>query len=119
MRWKRAVFYGGLLWLIPFVVSVIIYPLKESTPALFESIMPVVITVCTVVFVILYFEKDQLLKEGVSLGVFWLIISIVLDLLLFMEGPMKMPFTDYMADIGLTYLIIPVITSGYYYVREK
>lgn len=119
MKWKRAVLYGFLLWLIPFVVSIVIYPLKETTPALFESIMPVVITVCTVVFVILYVEKGQPLKEGISLGVLWILISIVLDLLLFMEGPMKMSFTDYMADIGLTYLIIPVITTGFFYVREK
>jgi hypothetical protein len=40
------------------------------------------------------------------------LISIVIDLFMFMWGPMKMSIGDYMADIGLTYLIIPAITVG-------
>jgi hypothetical protein len=36
-----------------------------------------------------------------------------------MEGPMKMPFIDYMADIGLTYSLIPIITVGFGYLLEK
>jgi hypothetical protein len=36
-----------------------------------------------------------------------------------MEGPMKMSFADYMADIGLTYLIIPAVTFGLGYSLQK
>jgi len=59
------------------------------------------------------------LKEGVLLGLVWFIIGIVLDLLLFMEGPMKMSFADYMMDIGLTYLIIPIVSFGFGYLLEQ
>jgi len=36
-----------------------------------------------------------------------------LDLFMFMEGPMKMSFSDYMLDIGLTYLIYPILGTFY------
>jgi hypothetical protein len=118
---KKALLYGFLVWLIPFIVSVLIYPIKTSSPALFESIMPVVLTVCVVLFLHLYFRKLEadFLKEGVILGVIWFLISLVLDLLMFMWGPMKMTLANYMMDVGLTYLILPAITIGFGYMIEK
>ncbi|MBU2607688.1 MAG: hypothetical protein KKF26_00045 [Chloroflexi bacterium] len=118
---KKALLFGFFIWLIPFVVSVIIFPLRTSSRPLFESIMPVVITICVVFFLILYFRKveDGFLREGIILGVRWLAISLLIDLLLFMWGPMKMTLADYMMDIGLTYLIIPTITIGAGYIMSK
>ena len=57
--------------------------------------------------------------EGVRLGAVWLAISLFIDLLHFMEGPMKMPLADYLKDIGLAYLIIPIITIGFGYLLER
>jgi hypothetical protein len=48
-----------------------------------------------------------------------LAISFVIDLAMFMQGPMKMPFADYVMDIGLTYLIIPAITVGFGYLSKS
>jgi len=118
---KKALLYGFLVWLIPFVVSILIFPIKTSNTALFESIMPVVLTVCVVLFLIRYFRKLEadFLKEGVMLGIIWFIISLGVDLLMFMWGPMKTTFANYMMDIGLTYLIVPIITIGFGYLIEK
>lgn len=118
---KKALLFGFFIWLIPFIVSVLIFPLRTSSRPLFESIMPVVITICVVFFLILYFRKveDGFLREGIILGVRWLAISLLIDLLLFMWGPMKMTLADYMMDIGLTYLIIPTITIGAGYIMSK
>lgn len=117
---KMALFYGFLIWLIPFVVAFLIFPIKTSLPALFESIMPVVITFSVVLFLNLYFRKlkTDFLKEGITLGIVWFLMSIIIDLFMFMEGPMKMTFVDYMMDIGLTYLIIPTITIGFGKVKK-
>ncbi len=117
----RALLYGFLVWLIPFVVSIVIFPIKTSLPPLFESIMPVVVTVCGVLFSNLYFRRVEtgFVKEGVALGVIWLVISVGMDLLMFMWGPMKMTFVHYMMDIGLAYLIYPAITIGFGYLIEK
>ena len=72
-------------------------------------------------FANLYFKKVEVhfLKEGFGVGLVWFAISIAIDLLMFMWGPMKMTFADYMMDIGLTYLMIPIITVGFGLFIEK
>jgi hypothetical protein len=103
------------MWLIPFVVAVLAFPFRSSLRPLFESIMAVAVTLAAVVLANLYFRKVEAsyLKEGVFLGLVWLLISLGIDLPLVAEGPMKMTLADYMADIGLTYLIIPTVTIGF------
>ena len=120
-KYVRVGLFGFLTWLIPFGVSVLIYPIHDSQRPLFESIMPVVVTLCAVGFAILYFRRVRVdfLREGVLTGVAWLAINILLDLLMFMQGPMKMPLADYMMDIGLTYLIIPTVTVGFGYLLGR
>lgn len=119
-RYLKTGLFGVLLWLIPFVVSVLIFPLRAGQRPLFESIMPVVIAAWTVFFCILYLSdlKTGFQREGILIGIVWLFMSIVLDLLLFTEGPMKMTLLDYTEDIAITYLMIPVITFGFGYVLE-
>jgi len=113
---KKAVVYGLALWVIPFAAAIMIFPLRISDRAFFESIMPVVVTLCTVSFSILYLRNVQRnpLTEGIMLGLVWFVINVGLDLLMFMpEGPMTMTLADYVKDIGLTYVIIPTITIGF------
>lgn len=118
---KKALLLGLLVWVIPFVVAILISPLRVNERPLFESIMPVVLTITVLVFSYLYFGKvdKDFRKEGVLLGSIWFAISIAIDLLMFMWGPMKMTFVDYMKDIGLTYLIIPAVTIGFGYLLER
>ena len=118
---KRALSYGFLLWLIPFIVAFLAFPLKKSGSPLFETIMPVTLTACVVILSILYLKKvkSNFLTESMKLGAIWFLISIVIDLGMFMWGPMKMSFLDYMSDIGLTYLIFPTVTIGFGYLIEK
>lgn len=111
----RAIFYGFLIWLIPFIVAFVIFPLRESARPLFESIMPVAVTVAVVVFGVAYFKRVErgFVKEGVLLGLVWLAVSILIDApLMLLGGPMKMTPGEYVADIGLTYLILPAVTIG-------
>jgi len=120
-KYLRIIFFGFLIWLIVFIVSVAIYPIHESNRPFFESIMPVVITLGTIIFSILYFRdiKEDLIKEGIIVGILWLLVNIIIDLFFFMEGPMKMSPADYMMDIGFTYLIIPIITIGITFILEN
>ena len=120
-RYLKIGLFGFLLWLIPFAVSVLIFPLRTSQRPLFESIMPVVIAIWTVFFSILFLskKKSDFLTEGIFIGLAWLLISIVLDLMIFIEGPLKMPLWDYVTDIAVTYLMIPVITTGFGYLMEQ
>ena len=114
-RYSKIVLFGFLVWLIPFIVSFAVFPLKKSMNPLFETIMAVVVTLVGVIFVYLYFKKVELnfFKEGILFGLVLFVMSIVIDLLLFMWGPMKMTFGNYMMDIGLTYLIYPIVSGGF------
>ncbi len=111
---KSAILYGLAVWVIPFVVAMIAFPLRENDRAFFESIMPVAVTLAVVLFTVKYFhrvEKD-FVKEGIWLGIVFLVVSVVIDLLLFSKGPMAMPLISYIKDIGFTYLAMPVVTVG-------
>ncbi len=120
-KYLKTGLFGFMIWMIPFAVSVLIFPLRVSQRPLFESIMPVVIAIWTVFFSIFYLSriKSDFLKEGIFIGIAWLLISIVLDLMIFIVGPLKMPIWDYATDIAVTYLMIPAITTGFGYLMEQ
>lgn len=114
-RYVKLFGYGFLIWLIPFLVSFVIFPLRSSNRPLFESIMPVSLVFAVMICSVLYFKKgeNQSIYDGIIAGVIWFFISVLIDLLLFLPpGPMQMSFLDYITDIGLTYLIIFIIPFG-------
>lgn len=118
---KWALGLGFLLWVIPFVISMVIFPIKSSDVQLFDSILAVVTVLFVTIFGIVYFMRMDTgyLREGVVIGILWLGISIVIDLLMFSQGPMAMPFLEYIKDIGLGYLVYPIVTTGLGYLMEK
>jgi len=111
---RRALLLGLLVWLVPFVVAVCIFPLKESQRLLFESIMPVTLAAVVTGCALLYFRKvpSPPMREGLQLGLIWWAISVAIDLPLMLSPPIRMPPLEYAADIGLTYLMIPILTLG-------
>ena len=117
----KMILVGFLVWLIPFLVAIAIYRLHEPYRPLFESVMAVVVASVTMVFAGLYLVKleTQFIAEAITLGIIWFVIAVGIDLLMFMWGPMKTSFADYMMDIGVTYVMIPVITVGFGWVLGK
>ena len=111
---KRALAYGFLVWLLTLLASMAIFPLKRSWPVLFDSIMPIALALFAVMFANRYFQHCAAspLREGFALGAIWLVMNWLLDWPLFSFGPMRMSMVNYMADIGLTYLMLPIITVG-------
>lgn len=113
---KKALLYGFLVWLFVFGVAFVIFPVREMWRSLFESVMPVTIVLATTAFAHLYLKRvnENVIKEAVIVGFLWFAISIFVDLPLMLTGPMQMPLMEYMADIGVTYLMIPpiVISMG-------
>jgi len=79
---KIILFYGLILWLIPFIVGFIAFPLKSFYSPVFETVMGITLTVCAVVFAILYFRKLQgdYLKQGIIVGLIWFAMSVLIDL---------------------------------------
>jgi len=121
-RYLKIVLFGFLTWLISFVVSFAVFPLRASQRAFFETIMAVAVAAVAVFFTVLYLRRANagFLREGALIGIAWFIINLLIDLPLFMlDSPMQMAFADYMMDIGLTYLIYPVVSVGCGYLLDQ
>lgn len=121
MDHKKAVAFGIGIWTITFIAAFLVFPLRTPERPLFESIMPVVLTLATTVASYLYLKtvKKRFVMIGLCLGIIWFATSLILDSLLFSWGPMKMSLADYIKDIAVTYLIIFIIPLGYGYLLES
>lgn len=109
----RNILYGFIAWLIPFITAFFFYT-KEGTLTidifLFKSIMIVVGSITAALLLISYFKRinTSYLKEGIIVGIVWFVINILLDLVVLI--PMSgMSIADYFTQIGLRYIVIPVM----------
>lgn len=123
-QYLKLALFGFLTWLIPFIVSFFFYSkdghLLIGDIFLFKSIMIITGCLTGVVLLILYFNKinERYLYHGILIGIVWLALNWVLDLLILV--PMaKLSLYDYFAQVGLRYLIIPIISIGTGYMLEK
>lgn len=112
--WRRAVVLGVLVWLVPFAVAVSIMAIKDTWRSLFESLMAVTVAACVVAAALVYLRGAQQYsaREGLALGCLWLAISVGIDLPLMLSPPINYSLSEYVADIGVTYLMMPIITTG-------
>jgi hypothetical protein len=108
----RVALHGFLLWLVPLALSFVSFPLKQASSPLFETLMAVTLTACATLFSVLTLRGHGGWRFGLVVGLAWLAISLALDLALFVGGPMAMGLGAYLQDIGLTYLIFPIVTTG-------
>ena len=110
----RNILYGFLAWLIPFVTSIFFYTREGVLTIdvfLFKTIMIIVGSTSAAFLLISYFKKidTRYLKEGIIVGLTWFGINILLDLLVLI--PMSgMSVADYFTQIGLRYLVMPVMS---------
>lgn len=113
-KYRKNILYGFLAWLIPFVTSFFFYTKKGKLIIdifLFKSIMIVVGAVSAAFLLVSYFKKINVnhFRESVIVGLTWSSVNIVLDLLVLI--PMSgMSISDYLARIGLRYLVIPAMS---------
>jgi hypothetical protein len=118
---KSALLLGFFDWLLPFAVSFAIFPLKDINYYLFESLMAIAVVLAVVWFATRYFRKveSNVVREGVLLGLLWLVMNLAIDLILFLpQSPMHMPLSIYMSQIGTKYLSIPIVTTGFGYLKR-
>jgi len=111
--WKRALLLGFLSWLIPFLISFLVFPVKRWNAPLFATVMTVVV-VLTAGVLLRYYFRDRAVapSEAVLVGTLWLVCNLVLDYPLFSHGPMRMTALNYYSEIGLDYLIFPLFAFG-------
>jgi hypothetical protein len=113
-QWKVWVF-GFLSWLVPFVAAFAFYDASGTlviAQPLFKSLMVVIGGMVGVGLLVLVFRQTGAsVAAGLAIGVLWLAINLILDFLVLV--PMSgMGATDYLLDIGLRYLLLPIIAVG-------
>ena len=110
----RLLALGFVIWLVPFLAAFAIFDLREANRPLFESIMPVVLTATVVLASVLYLrgKVGVAAKDGLIAGIVWMAMSLVLDYPMFFGGPIEITPAQYIADIGITYLIILIVPLG-------
>jgi len=110
--WKRVVIYGLLTWLVPFVISFFFFGRdgKVLVPiGLMKSIMVVVGAGTGACFLVLLFRNFTPNKQqALAIGALWLLLNLGLDLLVLVPSS-KMRLRDYFSEIGLRYLLIPIL----------
>jgi uncharacterized membrane protein YpjA len=108
----RLILYGTVTWLVPFMVSVpLMGPDGQSVIplAVFKSLMIIVGAAVGAWMLVRVFRQALLFKyTALMIGLLWLGINIVLDLLVLLPIA-KMSLPDYLGDIALRYLIIPIM----------
>lgn len=110
----RVAGYGLSCWFVPFAVAMVLYPLRMTRRPLFESVLSIVLAATVVGVMTAYMARKTSvsLERGIICGLVWLGESLVLDWIAFSIGPMQIGLVDYIEDIGLTYLMIPLLTVG-------
>jgi len=106
--------YGLSCWFVPFAVAMALYPLRVTHRPLFESVLAVTLAATGVGVMSAYLARktSTSVERGLLCGLAWLGESLVLDWLAFSLGPMDIGLVDYIQDIGVAYLMIPVLTVG-------
>jgi hypothetical protein len=109
---SKIINYGLLVWLIPSLITVTLASFVAMN--IFEIVSAVAIAVTVIVFSYLFFKgiTENFIKEGILIGISWLIISIVLDIILIVLGISQLSLTSYAMYVASLYIIIPAITAG-------
>ncbi|EMY63011.1 hypothetical protein [Leptospira terpstrae] len=100
--------YGFLSWFVPFFVSIFFFSKDGGLQIdlfLFKTIMIVVgsLSGCFLLYRYFLLVDSKFLKEGFVIGISWLFINWLLDILVLI--PMsKMPMDVYFIQIGFRYL---------------
>lgn len=117
----KLLLFGFLSWLMTFAGALCLSPLRTDIRTTFETLVGVILTVSTVLFTTLYFRqvRQSYLRAGILLGTALVFCNILLDLPMFLAGPMQMRPWEYMKDIGLAYLSMPAIAIGCGYMLQK
>lgn len=85
MKIKLAIFYGVLIWIVTYLISLIINPVIIDNTSYINLITPIIIIIVTGFFGILYIreiKRNEVIK-GFIAGIIFVAVDTVLDILTF------------------------------------
>jgi hypothetical protein len=112
----RILLLGVAVWGVPFALGMALFPVIDPSSALFDTLMSIAMALSATLFSYIHLSRSAAptLDEGLFVGTIWMVMALALDTPLFIFGPaeMRMAPDAYMADIGFTYAMIPIIAAG-------
>ena len=123
-KYAKIILFGLVIWFIPVLVGFLFVDQEGNfiiSETFFKSIMIVIGSLVGVILAVKYFKgiKANFMKEGIILGIVWLIINWIIDLIMVSIGFFPMTIGKYFTDIGLRYLNIPIYTIGLGYALKQ
>lgn len=119
----RILLLGLAVWALPFALGMALFPVLDPATALFDTLMSVAMALSATLFAAIHLSRCSVpsFDEGLLAGSIWLVMSVALDTPFFIFGPaeMRMAPADYLADIGLTYFMIPIIAASIGYAMKR
>jgi hypothetical protein len=111
----RILLSGFTVWLIPFLISIPLYPQGQPVTDL-QTVKSILIVIGGLVGAVLalWYLKDiraDFVREGAILGIAWFMISCILDILVLVYL-LDMDLAAWAGQIGIRYLLIPVMTTA-------
>ena len=112
---RRILLLGLLSWFLPFALSFLFFDQTGQLfvpRMLFKSLMVVAGGGIGVGLLVVAFRYiDASLRSGLIIGCYWLGLNLLFDLLILV--PMSgMAVGEYFYDIGLRYLLLPIIATA-------
>lgn len=113
ISWRRAIRLGLLSWLIPFVLSIVLFPFKRPDPPLYMGLMNLIGLLTAAALLPAYFRgRTVSMREAILVAGVWLALNLALDYPFFFHGPMRMTPSNYYSEIGVGYLALPAFAFG-------
>jgi hypothetical protein len=113
-RNMKIIVSGLIVWLVPFLISVLLYPQGQPIYDL-QTIKSVFIVIGGLVgaLLALWYLRDvkkDFAREGAILGIAWFIINSALDILVLVGILKGMDLATWAGQIGIRYLLMPIMT---------
>ncbi|MDD1668413.1 MAG: hypothetical protein LUO97_01290 [Methanomicrobiales archaeon] len=112
----KIIISGILAWLIPFLVSVPLYPQGQPIYDLqvTKSVLIVVGALVGAALALWYFRNigKAFAREGAILGIAWFLINSALDIIVLVYILQGMDPATWAGQIGIRYLLMPIMTTA-------
>ena len=121
MKLKLAIIFGILIWIITYLVTEILNPFFSSFFANVNIIAPICVIITTTIFGIFYIRNidDNEVIEGFTVGVIFVVIDIILDLVFFkIPHNSNLIFTNYNLHVFSMIIITLLITTFLGYLAQ-
>jgi len=126
MGWLSALICGFLVWLAPATLDFLLFPSMTSARNILDALLVVALVLTTIACTVRYFKTADggYLKQGIEIGVLWFLMAVGIGLAVTALFPAYTPRVsgapiEFLMNIGVFFLLVPVITISFGYILAK